>query len=541
MSNIKGKQFIELYPTFSIFSTKVLSEVNEVLQDTDFINDSVTFYKQAQLYKALVRRFRFDYSYFDDQTTHDHMINALSDRIPWLHGKTLKLGWINNLTFSNIVSNAIGVTSSNEMNNTNTLEGTNTNNNTIDGTNNGETQQDPSVLITPLTGQKGSYNNTTDGRNTTNTTNTITGANEVSGTTTSTNVNSGYQSANFNTTGLLTEFVNSRLFLNIFSKTQLNVANTFQGEKGEKGESGEQGAPGVQGEKGEQGEPGIGGGDGVDFEYVNNAVRTTGNFDTREDIADDGSVIVESLSVVNNNGFSMLEFKYLDDEIDFKSPVNVPLPLTPENAASRLYVDQAIAGIDSGDPILPGVPIDIYQDTFNPTATPATDRSEVVLNNFQEFGNIQTTQGVVLTNKLLRQNLNRDGINLTLQCKMEPSTEHLIDENYCIGFQLIFSLPETPVGFLDYLTEEDKITFNEAPFTVRIDGNHSFSYKVGHNWFGTVRFGDKTRRGLQYYILNIPIPLSKSTTNSGNCINFHRLFQDTNDNRWVKLNIQLDV
>ncbi len=92
MNNIIGKQFIELYPNFEVFEEKVLNEVNAVLQGTDYIDDTKTFYSQETLYKALVRRYRTDFSYFNEQTTHDYMTNALADEIPKLHGKTLKLG-----------------------------------------------------------------------------------------------------------------------------------------------------------------------------------------------------------------------------------------------------------------------------------------------------------------------------------------------------------------------------------------------------------------------------------------------------------------
>ncbi len=82
MNNIIGKQFIELYPNFEEFTSKVLGEVNEVLVGTEYIDDTKTFYTQEQLYKAMVRRFRNDFSYFNDDKTHDYLINAMADRIP---------------------------------------------------------------------------------------------------------------------------------------------------------------------------------------------------------------------------------------------------------------------------------------------------------------------------------------------------------------------------------------------------------------------------------------------------------------------------
>ncbi len=387
MSNINGKQFIELYPSFEEFQGKVLNEVNDVLQGTDFIDDTKTFYSQEQVYKALVRRFRKDFSYHDDQTTHDYMINALADRIPWLHGKTIKLGWINKLTFNNIVSNEVGV--QNTSNNTldNDIETTITDDGKTTSTGTGTTTQDPTTNTSPIGSQD--TNGETESENT-NINNTIvhnTSENTISGTTTATNIGGGFQGADFNTTGLLIEFTNSRVFISIFSKTQTNVANTFQGAKGEKGADGAQGEPGpaggpqgeqgIQGEKGDTGEQGVQGetgaqgiqgekGDtgatgaagatgatgatgaagaagGATEAYVDNAVKPIGNFDLLEEtITDDQGeeqVIVEGLNILNNDANDMVSFDYLENTIDFKSSVHINEPISPSNPATMEYVD----------------------------------------------------------------------------------------------------------------------------------------------------------------------------------------------------------
>ncbi len=924
MNNL-GKQFIGLYPDFETFSTLILNEVNDALAGTEFIDDSITFYSQATIYKSLKRRFKNDFSYFNDATTHDYLINALIDELPKLHGKTLKLGWINKLTFNNIVSNDVLISSDNNSTQNNRVDSNVANDDNSTSTGKGIINQDPDSNTAPTESQDSNNEATSHTTTAANSNTVISGTNTIAGTTTSTDIGGGFQNANFDTSGLINEFVNSRLFLEIFSKNQLVIADTFQGakgdpgERGEQGEQGGQGEPGAPGPAGTDGAPGAPGTDGeLDAEtfqlidtitnktqklntsggilntpindddlinkgFLDRNIKPLGNFELAEDLDNE---IIENLKILNNLGDGMVTFDYLNNQVNFNSQVNIPNPTEPTNPATKDYVDKktkidldthifelktqwddtilatpqpesnytfsqlfnenlkvgsmflgdsnkAIAlgyatpqsdgftfelekeyeaqdsinnfgetspdystitnsnlripligmdgslitereknqgvlgspnniitydmfsndgyvslditddvknvlgdnrftvrkdqpihvytnigrgasiddynfalvkfpiankiqvggrvttdpngvhpfqnmdievvgelvnseftflgaengyynlhlngvefepevgysymiayrynlsarrsyGLDSvvinfsrvispsaialdkklpailtiektanqgeadslttwkitatdsnkksdillwsePDPDAPlgdtniltrdwrsissdsgtqqqGLPIDIFENDFQPTIKSAVDYAQT----FDGIGaGFTTTQGVALTNKTITQNLNREGINLTLKCIANKSRVHLVDTNSCIGFRLVFSLPNTPDNFLNNLNSLQHLgEGKEAPINVNISGSTAYGPYMGWEWRGLVRFGS-IRNGIQFYVLDIPIPGIKyihyGETSQPYCIRLEDLFDNGLSNVWFKLNIQMEL